>query len=124
PFLPLHPRVYAQMLAAKIAKHSARVFLINTGWTGGPYGEGKRIDLAVTRSIVSAAVAGDLDDVATRTHPVFGLEVPEAVKGVDPAILDPRNTWKDPSAYDIKAKELAQRFDENYATVTSEVHQG
>ena len=115
PFLPLHPTVYSKMLTQKIAEHGARVFLVNTGWSGGAFGEGERIDLPSTRRIVTAAVSGELDEVPTRTDPVFGFEVPTEVTGVDPTILDPRQTWKDPGSYDTKAKELATKFEENFA---------
>ncbi|MGH2556345.1 MAG: phosphoenolpyruvate carboxykinase (ATP), partial [Actinomycetota bacterium] len=116
PFLPLYPTVYAEMLMERIERHRVRVFLINTGWSGGAYGVGKRIDLGVTRQIVSAAVGGELDQVATTTHPVFGLEVPKKVEGVPSQVLWPRDTWSDPAAYDAKAKELATKFEENFAT--------
>lgn len=121
PFLPLHPTVYSKMLTEKIARHGARVFLVNTGWSGGAFGEGERIDLPSTRKIVTAAVTGALDAVETRPDPVFGFEVPVEVPGVDPAILDPRKTWKDPGAYDAKAKELATKFDENFSRFASQV---
>jgi phosphoenolpyruvate carboxykinase (ATP) len=114
PFLPLHPTVYARMLMEKIDRHAARVFLINTGWSGGPFGVGSRIDIDVTRRIVSAAVDGELDDIATRTDPNFGIEVPLRIEGVPEEILRPRDTWSDPSAYDARAKDLAMKFEENF----------
>jgi len=116
PFLPLHPTIYAEMLMEKIEQHRVRVFLVNTGWSGGAFGVGKRIDLAITRQIVSAAVGGELDDVPTKTHPVFGIEVPKKVEGVPSELLWPRDTWSDPAAYDAKAKELATKFEENFST--------
>ncbi|HVE76521.1 MAG TPA: phosphoenolpyruvate carboxykinase (ATP) [Actinomycetota bacterium] len=121
PFLPLHPNVYAQMLADKIAKHDAKVFLVNTGWSGGGFGEGERIDLPSTRRIISAAVSGELDRAEMRRDPIFGFDVPVDIEGVDSAILNPRETWKDPAAYDAKAKELATRFEENFSKFADEV---
>lgn len=107
PFLPQPPRVYAEMLAERIAKYGAAAWLVNTGWTGGPYGVGHRMPIAATRSIVHAALEGTLDGVETRTDPNFGFEVPTAVPGVDAALLDPRSTWSDGAEYDAKAAELA-----------------
>lgn len=107
PFLPQPPKVYAQMLADRIERHGASAWLVNTGWTGGPYGVGHRMPISATRSIVRAALAGTLDDAETRTDPNFGFEVPVEVPDVDPGLLDPRSTWDDPSEYDEKAAELA-----------------
>jgi phosphoenolpyruvate carboxykinase (ATP) len=115
PFLPLHPGVYAHMLGEKIERHGAQVWLVNTGWTGGPHGTGSRIQLPLTRRMVHAALAGELDEVETRTDPVFGLAVPKAVEGVPSELLEPRRTWPDPSAYDAKAARLAKMFVENFA---------
>ena len=114
PFLPLPPQVYAEMLGAKMVRHSVRVFLINTGWTGGVYGQGRRISLAHTRAMVRAALTGALDDVPTYTDPLFGLHVPRWIDGVPETILQPRKTWDDPQAYDLRARELAGRFVENF----------
>ena len=121
PFLPLHPETYATMLSQRIKDQKVRVFLVNTGWSGGAYGEGKRIDLDYTRRIVSAAIHGELDDVPTWTDPIFGFEIPERVHGVPDAVLRPRETWGDPSAYDVKAKELATKFQDNFAKFESQV---
>jgi phosphoenolpyruvate carboxykinase (ATP) len=115
PFLPLSPFTYAEMLADRIERHGAKVFLVNTGWTGGPYGVGHRIDLAVTRRIVRAATAGDLDDVPTRRHPIFNVDVPEECPGVPAELLDPSSSWDDEGAYEASARELARRFHENFA---------
>ncbi len=115
PFLPLHPGVYAKMLGEKIARHGVKVWLVNTGWSGGPYGVGKRMALRHTRRMVAAALAGELDDVETTSDPVFCLAVPKRVEGVPTEILDPRSTWKDPEAYDRRASELAEMFAENFA---------
>ncbi len=114
PFMPLHPGVYAKLLGEKIARHGARVWLINTGWTGGPYGTGRRIKLAYTRRMVDAALGGELDGVSTATDPVFGLAVPERVTGVPAELLAPRHTWADRAAYDAKARELAAMFRSNF----------
>ena len=120
PFLPLHPSVYADLLGEKIDRHNAKVWLINTGWTGGPYGVGKRIHLPYTRAMVTAALTGQLDGVPMRKDPFFGIEVPEQVPGVPEEILNPRRTWADPEAYDRQAKMLADRFEENYKRITEE----
>ncbi|MBZ0304525.1 MAG: phosphoenolpyruvate carboxykinase (ATP), partial [Anaerolineae bacterium] len=114
PFMPLHPTVYAEMLAEKIKKHSAKVWLINTGWTGGPYGVGKRIDLKHTRRIVHAALEGELDSADFYEEPFFGLYIPKHIHGVPEAILNPRNTWEDEDAYDEKARHLAKLFTDNF----------
>jgi len=123
PFMVRPPGVYAEMLAERIARSGAGVYLVNTGWSGGPYGVGERMSLPVTRRLVNAALAGELDDVETRTEPFFGLAVPVAVEGVPSEILDPRATWADPAAYDAKAAELARMFADNfqkYAATVSE----
>jgi len=114
PFMPLHPGVYARMLGEKIHRHGAKVWLVNTGWTGGSFGTGKRIQLPLTRRMVHAALAGELDDVETRIDPVFGLAVPKAVEGVPADLLEPRRTWSDASAYDAKAAQLADMFTVNF----------
>jgi phosphoenolpyruvate carboxykinase (ATP) len=114
PFLPLHPRVYAGMLGEKLRRHGARVWLINTGWTGGPYGIGQRIKLGYTRQMVSAALAGALDRSPTWTDPIFGLAVPAAVPGVPDGVLRPRDNWRVKSDYDAKASQLADMFAANF----------
>jgi phosphoenolpyruvate carboxykinase (ATP) len=114
PFLPQRPSVYARMLGEKLDEHDAAVWLVNTGWTGGPAGEGERMPIRATRAMLHAALEGGLAGVETRSDEVFGLEVPVAVPGVDPALLDPRSTWSDPDAYDHKARELAQLFVDNF----------
>jgi len=114
PFMPLHPTVYAELLAEKIKKHNSNVWLVNTGWTGGPHGEGHRMKLSHTRKMLSEAIAGNLDDVEFHTEPIFGLSIPKSVEGVPTEVLIPRNTWKDKEAYDKKAKKLASMFDENF----------
>ena len=114
PFLPLHPGVYARMLGERIARHNVKVWLVNTGWTGGPYGTGSRMKLAYTRAMVRAALAGGLDQVAFVKDPVFGFEVPTSVPGVPREVLSPRGTWADPAAYDAQARKLAAMFKENF----------
>ena len=114
PFIPQRPGVYATMLAEKLDEHGSSVWLVNTGWTGGPFGEGHRMPIKATRALLRAALSGELHDVPSRVDPVFGVEVPVAVPGVDAALLDPRTTWADPAAYDVKAAELAGMFRENF----------
>jgi phosphoenolpyruvate carboxykinase (ATP) len=115
PFLPLHPVVYAEMLGKKISERDVRVYLVNTGWTGGPVGVGKRMKLAYTRAMVTAALNGDLENVEYVTDPTFGVQVPTSCPGVPAEVLQPRNTWEDKEAYDKQARELASRFIENFA---------
>ncbi len=114
PFLPLPATKYAAMLGEKMRKHNVNVWLVNTGWSGGPYGVGKRIDIRYTRAMVKAALNGDLDNVEFEAHPVFKVLVPKSCPGVPDEILNPRNTWEDKAGYDEKAKELARRFQENF----------
>jgi phosphoenolpyruvate carboxykinase (ATP) len=116
PFLPQPPAVYARMLGEKLDRHAASVWLVNTGWTGGPYGEGHRMPITATRALLHAALSGALDGADYRADPVFGFEVPTHVPGVDDHLLDPRGTWHDPDAYDRKALELAAMFRENFET--------
>lgn len=121
PFLPLHPGVYAKMLGEKIAQHGSKVWLVNTGWTGGPYGVGSRMKLGYTRAMVTAALAGGLDQVEFRVDPVFGFEVPVAVPHVPAEVLVPRGTWKDPAAYDAQAAKLAGMFNDNFKAFAAQV---
>ena len=106
---------YATMLGELLRKHQSNVWLINTGWTGGPYGKGKRIKLSYTRAIVNAVLAGKLDHVSTQNENIFGLAVPAEIPGVPGEVLNPRATWSDPAAYDAQAKKLAEMFSENFA---------
>jgi hypothetical protein len=110
PFMPLHPTVYARLLAEKVQQHHVKIWLVNTGWTGGPYGEGHRMELAYTRRIVNAALNGELDGVDMYTDPVFGFAIPKVVPGVPSDILIPRETWQDRAAYDARARDLAGQF--------------
>jgi ATP-dependent phosphoenolpyruvate carboxykinase len=114
PFLPLHPGVYARMLGERIARHGVACWLVNTGWTGGPHGEGHRMQLTHTRAMVRAALDGGLAAAPTREDPVFGLAVPTAVPDVPAGVLDPRSTWADGARFDAQAKKLAEMFRENF----------
>jgi phosphoenolpyruvate carboxykinase (ATP) len=114
PFLPQKATVYARMLGQKLDEHGSAVWLVNTGWTGGPYGEGQRMPIAATRALLRAALDGELDQGEYRLDPIFGFEVPVEVPGVDSSLLDPRSTWSNPDAYDEKARYLATRFRENF----------
>ncbi|MGI6193310.1 MAG: phosphoenolpyruvate carboxykinase (ATP) [Christensenellales bacterium] len=115
PFLPLHPSVYADMLGKKIDEHDTHVYLVNTGWSGGPYGVGKRMSIKHTRAMVSAALNGELEKVEFVPHPVFKVLIPTSCPGVPAEVLDPRKTWEDKAAYDAAAKDLAARFAKNFA---------
>jgi len=121
PFLPLPPGTYAEMLGARIQQHGARVFLINTGWTGGPYGVGRRIDLEHTRAMVHAATSGALDDVPTIRHRIFNLDVPTRCPGVPDEMLHPQSTWPDREKYEIEARELARMFADNFERFSDSV---
>jgi phosphoenolpyruvate carboxykinase (ATP) len=116
PFLPLEPSRYAKMLGEKIARHQARVWLVNTGWTGGPYGEGKRMKIAYTRAMIRAALSGALDDVSYAKDPIFNLDIPSSCPGVPSDVLQPRATWASGAAYDAQAGKLARMFVENLKT--------
>jgi phosphoenolpyruvate carboxykinase (ATP) len=114
PFMPRHPKVYADLLGDKIAEHDASVWLVNTGWTGGPYGVGERFKIAHSRAVIRAALAGELDAVEYMTDPVFGFAVPVECPGLPSDLLQPRSTWADPASYDAQARELARLFSENF----------
>jgi phosphoenolpyruvate carboxykinase (ATP) len=117
----MHPKVYADLLGEKVEKHSAQVWLINTGWTGGPYGEGHRMKLAHTRRMVEAAITGELDQVELDTEPFFGLHVPVHIEGVPDQVLRPQTTWPDAAEYDKQAKKLSVMFRENFEQFAAEV---
>ena len=121
PFMVHHPRVYAELLGKKISQHSATVWLVNTGWSGGPPGVGERMKISHTRAMVTAVLDGSLQNVPTEQDPVFGVHVPAACPGVPPEVLKPRNTWPDKDAYDRKARELAQRFVDNFKQFAGDV---
>jgi phosphoenolpyruvate carboxykinase (ATP) len=113
-FLVWHPTKYAHMLGDLLKQHGSNVWLVNTGWSGGAYGVGKRMKLAHTRAMVTAALSGKLDNAATTVDPVFGLSIPDEVPGVPSEVLSPRNTWSDGAAYDAQAKNLAEMFRKNF----------
>jgi phosphoenolpyruvate carboxykinase (ATP) len=121
PFMVLHPTVYAKFLGNKIGRHDSRVWLVNTGWTGGPFGVGSRIKIAHTRAMIHAALSGQLDGVPSLIDPIFNLEVPQVCPGVPVEILNPRNTWKDQAAYDEQARKLARMFFENFKAFAADV---
>jgi phosphoenolpyruvate carboxykinase (ATP) len=114
PFLPLRPKVYAEMLGRRIQEHGAQCWLVNTGWFGGPYGVGDRMKLAYTRSMVRAAIEGQLNNVALAVEPAFGFTIPKSCPGVPPEFLDARGAWRDKAAYDKSATDLAARFAKNF----------
>ncbi|NOU92580.1 phosphoenolpyruvate carboxykinase (ATP) [Paenibacillus sp. LMG 31456] len=114
PFLPLHPTVYARLLGDKIEKHQVKVYLVNTGWSGGPYGVGKRMNLTFTRAMVTAALNGSIEQATFTADPIFGVLCPDFVEGVPSNILVPRHTWQDQDAYKKAALDLAERFTRNF----------
>jgi len=115
PFLPRHPGVYAEMLVDRLKRFDVPVWLVNTGWTGGPFGVGHRMDITHTRNMVRAALNGELNDVPTVVDPIFRVAVPTSVPGVPNDVLQPRSTWADPAAYDEAAAKIAHMFHENFA---------
>jgi phosphoenolpyruvate carboxykinase (ATP) len=121
PFLPLPPSRYASMLGERIAQHRSRVWLVNTGWTGGPYGTGTRMTITYTRAMIRGALSGALDDVQYERDPVFHLDVPTSCPEVPSSVLNPRNTWPRPSAYEAQAAMLAAMFRENFKTFEAAV---
>ena len=114
PFLPLHPATYAKFLGERLKKHKVRCWLLNTGWSGGPYGVGSRMDITLTRSLLTAALSGALNDVPRKPDPIFKVLIPEKCPGVPTEMLNACNTWKDKKAYNEKAKELAAQFKKNF----------
>jgi phosphoenolpyruvate carboxykinase (ATP) len=125
PFLPLHPGFYAKMLGDKMRENKVNVWMINTGWSGGAYGVGKRMKLSYTRAMITAALNGELDNVEFEAHPIFGMMMPKTCPNVPREILHPRFTWADRESYDETAKKLAQMFISNFekyaAQVTDEI---
>lgn len=121
PFLPLHPGAYAKMLGEKMKKHNVNVWMINTGWSGGPYGVGSRMKLPYTRAMITAALEGKLNNVEFEAHPIFGMQIPKECPNVPTEVLNPRNTWSNPEEYDKKAKELAGLFIKNFEKYASGV---
>jgi len=124
PFMAQHPSVYAELLGKKIADHNSSVWLVNTGWTGGPYGVGSRMKIAYTRAMVNAALNGELDDVEYVADPIFGVQVPTSCPNVPSEMLTPKNTWSDGDAYDAQARKLAGMFAENFRQFEAEVSEG
>jgi phosphoenolpyruvate carboxykinase (ATP) len=114
PFMPLEPTVYARLLGDKISRYNVQCWLVNTGWSGGPYGVGSRMKIAYTRAMIRAAIDGTLANMPTVTEPIFGLRLPASCPDIPIEVLNPRNTWKNPADYDTKAKELAEKFKRNY----------
>lgn len=114
PFMPLHPTRYAELLGEKMVDHEVNIWLVNTGWTGGPYGVGNRMKLKYTRAMINAALESRLDEVEYKPDPVFGVLVPQSCPNVPSELLNPRNTWTDKAAYDAKANQLAGEFIENF----------
>ena len=114
PFMPLDPSVYAKMLGEKIERYNTKVYLINTGWSGGPYGIGKRMNLKYTRAMVTAALNGELDSVEYIHDETFNVDVPQSCPGVPSEIMNPADTWDNKEAYDVYAKKLAKMFKENF----------
>lgn len=123
PFLPLHPGEYAEMLGERMKKHDVNIWLVNTGWSGGPHGVGSRIDLKYTRAMITAALNGELDKVEKEEHEVFGLHMPKECPDVPSEILNPRNTWEDKNDYDEKAEDLARKFNENFEQFKDNVNE-
>ena len=115
PFMPRRPEVYGRLLQEKIAQHGAACWLVNTGWTGGAYGTGRRMPIRATRALLTAALDGSLNGATFRKDPNFGFEVPVSVPGVEDKLLDPRATWADAAAYDAQARKLVQMFSDNFA---------
>jgi phosphoenolpyruvate carboxykinase (ATP) len=113
--MPRHPSVYGNMLRELIARHGVSCWLLNTGWTGGKFGTGRRMPIAATRALLDAALSGTLASQPMRTDPLFGFQVPLALPGVDPAVLNPRDTWTDKAAYDAQARALVDMFRTNFA---------
>ncbi len=120
PFMALHPFKYSELLAEKIETHNVNCWLVNTGWTGGPYGEGKRMDISHTRAMINAALDGSLEKVEMRADPIFHIQVPASCPGVPSEALDQKSTWKDKTKYDEKAEYLAKLFNENFKKFETE----
>jgi phosphoenolpyruvate carboxykinase (ATP) len=120
----LHPGVYADLLGKKMGQHDAACWLVNTGWSGGPYGIGQRMKISHTRAMIRAILSGQLADVETKSDPIFGVGVPVFCPDVPAHVLQPRNTWSDKEVYDRQARDLARRFNENFKKYESGVSEG
>jgi len=121
PFMPRHPSEYGDLLRQLINDHKVNCWLVNTGWTGGAYGTGQRMPIKATRTLLSAALDGSLENADFRIDPHFGFAVPKAVEGVDSLILDPRATWADAAAYDVSARNLVSMFVDNFTKFEAHV---
>jgi len=114
PFMPRNPDAYTSLLGEKMRRHGTRVYLVNTGWSGGAYGVGKRMDINLTRAIITAVLNGTLDQAAVATDPLFHIQIPQSCPGVPDAVLNPRNTWSDQDAFDQRARKLAEEFAKHF----------
>ena len=112
--MTMHPTVYGDLLKEKMEKHGSHVYLVNSGWAGGPYGEGERMSIKTTRSCIDAILNGSIRDAEFRKDPVFGFDVPVALDGVSQEVLDIKGTWNDPAEYDEQAKKLGAMYVENF----------
>jgi phosphoenolpyruvate carboxykinase (ATP) len=121
PFLPLKPSIYANLLSRKLTKHGTKVWLLNTGWSGGGFGVGKRISLPLTRAMISAVLNNRLNDVPTHLHPIFNVAIPDNVPGVPESVLIPEMVWKDQQAYETEAQDLARQFHDNFKKYANSV---
>jgi phosphoenolpyruvate carboxykinase (ATP) len=121
-FLLLHPTCYAKEMVRKVEKHGTKAYLVNTGWIGGPYGTGKRIDLPSTRSIIDSILDGSIDEQEFEVIPVFNMSIPKKVQGVESKFLNPRNSWPVASDWDKAARELAEKFIANFGKYTDTHH--
>jgi phosphoenolpyruvate carboxykinase (ATP) len=120
----LHPGVYADLLGQQMAKHNAACWLVNTGWSGGPYGVGRRMKISYTRAMIRAILNGSLAQVETQSDPFFGVNIPVSCPEVPNEVLQPRNTWADKDAYDRQARDLANRFNVNFKKYEAGVSEG
>ena len=114
PFMPLPAEKYAKMLGERLDKYNTKVYLVNTGWTGGPYGVGTRMKLKYTRSMITAALTGEIEKAEFKHDDLFNVDIPQSIKDVPSEVLNPRDTWKDKNAYDAQAKKLAKMFKDNF----------
>ena len=124
PFMPLHQSFYGKLLGEKIQQHNVRCWLINTGWSGGPYGVGQRMNIHYTRAMLNAAIHGELDDVPMEVDPVFQVSIPKYCPGVPDEVLQPASTWPDADAYQAKARKLAKMFQDNFRQFADETDEG